>query len=118
MSVCTCMAVYVLYIGPQVRRSGRITLKRTPHDVLRLARVPAHRAFSNIVELQLQLNPRTATRDKPLYVEAVAAAAAAWPRLERVELGEVMDIDSDDDYDCDGNPRYNEWGYYSSRDEL
>jgi hypothetical protein len=82
-----------------VRRSGRITVKGNPEHVLRLVRVPPHRPFSSTAALHLQLKPRTAAKGRALYVEAVAAAAGAWPQLEEVALGEVQEVESDDEWD-------------------
>jgi hypothetical protein len=64
----------------------RFRWERRPAEVLRLTRVPAHRAFTNLVHLSVASDMTGDIQEAALYIDAAAAAAAAWPGLEKAGL--------------------------------
>jgi hypothetical protein len=63
--------------------------------VQHLVKIPPHRAFSNLYALHLESRPEITLNEWLLYVEAAAAAAAAWPDLEQLSLQGVTTMDGD-----------------------
>jgi hypothetical protein len=57
-----------------------------PAQVLRLARISAHRAFSSMQFLSVDGGEMEGIQAHAEYVDAAAAAVAAWPGLEEASL--------------------------------